>query len=124
MQNIKDRAKAITASMTLREKVSQMVHGARGCGLTGDNRKGFAEAERIAKDADAVILCLGLSPEIEGEEGYAFNSVAAGDKHGLKLPGVQDELFERLAETGTPLIVVLLSGSPLDLRTADTRARR
>ena len=95
---------------------------ARGCGLTGDNRKGFVEAERIAKEADAVVLCLGLLPEIEGEEGDFFNVNPAGDKLNLKLPGVQEELLERLADTGTPLIVVLLSGSPLDLRTADKRA--
>ena len=95
---------------------------ARGCDLTHDNRKGFAEAGRIAKDADAVVLCLGLSPEIEGEEGDFFNVNPAGDKLNLKLPGVQEELLEHLADTGTPLIVVLLSGSALDLRTVDKRA--
>jgi beta-glucosidase len=94
----------------------------QGCDLTRGGRKGFAKAERIAEDANAVVLCLGLSPEIEGEEGDAFNSNAAGDKLNLKLPGVQEELLERLADTGTPLVVVLLSGSPLDLRTADKRA--
>jgi beta-glucosidase len=95
---------------------------ARGCDLTRDNRKGFAEAEQIAKNADAVVLCLGLSPEIEGEEGDALNSNAAGDKLNLKLSGVQEELLERLADTGIPLVVVLLSGSALDLRMADKRA--
>jgi beta-glucosidase len=95
---------------------------ARGCDLTRDNRKRFAEAEQIAEDADAIVLCLGLSPEIEGEEGDAFNSDARGDKLNLKLPGVQEELLELLADTGTPLIVVLISGSPLDLRIVDKRA--
>ena len=87
-----------------------------------DDREGFAEAVNIAKDADAVILCLGLSPELEGEEGDAFNADAAGDRLSLKLPGVQEELMERLAETGTPLTVVLLSGSVLDLRQVDKQA--
>jgi beta-glucosidase len=96
---------------------------ARGCDLTRKNRMGFARAERIAKDADAVVLCLGLSPEIEGEQGDFFNPNPAGDRLSLKLPGVQEELLECLADTGTPLIVVLLSGSPLDLRTADKRAK-
>ena len=93
-----------------------------GCHLTRDNRKGFAGAERIAKDADAVVLCLGLSPEIEGEEGDAFNSDASGDKLSLKLPGAQEELLELLATTGKPLIVVLFAGSPLDLRQVDQLA--
>jgi beta-glucosidase len=94
----------------------------KGCHLTRDNRKGFAEAERIAKDSDAVVLCLGLSPEIEGEEGDAFNSDASGDKLSLKLPGAQEELLELFAATGKPLIVVLFAGSPLDLRLVDQLA--
>jgi beta-glucosidase len=95
---------------------------AKGCDLTRDNRKGFAGAERIAKDVDAVVLCLGLSPEIEGEEGDAFNSDASGDKLSLKLPGAQEELLELLAASGKPLIVVLFAGSPLDLRQVDQLA--
>jgi len=87
----------------------------KGCHLTRFNRKGFAGAERITKDADAIVFCLGLSPEIEGEEGDAFNSDASGDKLSLKLPGLQEELLELLAATGKPLIVVLFAGSPLDL---------
>jgi beta-glucosidase len=94
----------------------------RGCELTSDNRKGFAEAERIAKEADAIVLCLGLSPEIEGEEGDAFNSDASGDKLSLKLPAIQEELLELLAATGRPLIVALFAGSPLDLREVDQLA--
>jgi beta-glucosidase len=94
----------------------------KGCHLTRNHRKGFAEAERIAKDADAVVLCLGLSPEIEGEEGDAFNSDSSGDKLSLKLPGAQEELLELLAVIGKPLIVVLFAGSPLDLRQVDQLA--
>ncbi len=94
----------------------------KGCHLTRDNRKGFAEAERIAKAADAVILCLGLSPEIEGEQGDAFNSAASGDRLSLKLPGAQEELLELLSQTGKPLIVALFAGSPLDLRKVDQLA--
>ena len=95
---------------------------AKGCHLTREDRKGFAGAEWIARDADAVVLCLGLSPEIEGEEGDTFNSDASGDKLNLKLPGVQEELLKLLAATGKPLIVVLFSGSPLDLRQVDRLA--
>ena len=93
-----------------------------GCTLSRKSQKGFPKAIRAAANADAIILCLGLSPEMEGEEGDAFNSHASGDKPDLKLPGVQEALLERLAETGKPLIVVLLSGSPLDLRNADRLA--
>jgi beta-glucosidase len=88
----------------------------QGCTLKGKNKNGFGRAIRVAQDADAVLLCLGLSPKIEGEEGEA------GDRVSLRLPGVQEELLELLAQTGKPLIVTLFAGSPLDLRKVDRLA--
>jgi len=95
---------------------------AKGCDLKEDSKSGFDEALQAAQSADAVVLCLGLSPQLEGEEGDAFNADAAGDKLSLRLPGVQEDLLELLDKTETPLIVVILSGSALDLRKADELA--
>lgn len=95
---------------------------AKGCNLKGKNKSAFGSALQISQDADAIVLCLGLSPRIEGEEGDAFNADASGDKLSLKLPGVQEDLLELLAQTGKPLIVALFSGSPLDLRKVDQQA--
>jgi len=95
------------------------VEYARGCGLTGNDRKGFDEAVTLAGKCDAAVLCLGLSPRIEGEEGDAFNSDAGGDKSDLNLPGVQQELLEAVHAAGTPVVLVLLSGSPLCINWAD-----
>jgi beta-glucosidase len=95
---------------------------AMGCDLKGKNTSGFKKALQTAQDADAIVLCLGLSPRLESEEGDAFNADASGDKLSLKLPGVQEELLELLSKTGKPLIVAVFSGSPLDLRKVDTLA--
>ena len=94
----------------------------RGCDLTGNKKTGFREALRIGQDADAIVFCPGLSPQMEGEEGDAFNADASGDKLSLKLPGVQEALLDMLASLKKPLIVVIFSGSPLDLRRVDQLA--
>jgi beta-glucosidase len=92
---------------------------AKGCDLQKKDTSGFVKAFQAAQDADAIILCLGLSPRLEGEEGDAFNADASGDKLSLKLPGKQEELLELLSTLSKPLIVGIFSGSPLDLRRVD-----
>ena len=58
---------------------------------------------------------LGLDSTIEGEEGDAGNSQGAGDKPNLSLPGRQRQLLERLLAVGKPVVVLLASGSSLQL---------
>jgi beta-glucosidase len=106
----------------IREQHSGETDYAKGCELKGKSKSGLEQALQIAQGADVVVLCLGLSPKLEGEEGDAFNADSAGDKLSLKLPGVQEELLEILAGTGKPLIAVIVSGSAMDLRKVDQMA--
>ena len=99
---------------------------AEGCHLyknkvefLAEEKDRFAEAVIAAERSDAVIMCLGLDATIEGEEGDAGNEYASGDKPGLKLPGLQQELLETVTATGKPVILVLLAGSAIDLSWAD-----
>ncbi|MFW6021948.1 MAG: glycoside hydrolase family 3 C-terminal domain-containing protein [Halanaerobiaceae bacterium] len=80
---------------------------------------GFAEAVTTAEKSDLVVMCLGLSPEMEGEEGAVANSDGGGDKINLKLPGMQLELLKAIRNTGKPVVLVLLNGSPVELNWAD-----
>ena len=82
-----------------------------GLGRAGDP----AEVMSMAERADAVVLCLGLSAEIEGEQGDASNSEAAGDKRDLSLPGLQSALLEMVTALGKPTVLVLISGSALSV---------
>lgn len=75
----------------------------------------FAEAVISAEQADLVVMCLGLDATIEGEEGDAGNEYASGDKLGLRLPGLQQELLEKVAATGKPMVLLLSAGSAIDL---------
>jgi beta-glucosidase len=92
---------------------------AEGCKLTGDRAEGLgrrgilSEAVSVAERADAVVLCLGLSAEIEGEQGDVSNSEAAGDKVHLNLTGLQDRLLREIVAVGKPTVLVLVSGSAL-----------
>lgn len=81
----------------------------------------IAEAVAVAKHSDAVVLCLGLDADIEGEEGDQGNEFAGGDKPNLNLPGRQQHLLEKVTEAanGKPVILVLISGSALAVTWAD-----
>lgn len=64
----------------------------------------IARAVRLAEDADVAVLVLGDRIAYTGE----MKSTAT-----LELPGDQQALFDAVVATGTPVIVVLLTGKPL-----------
>ena len=90
-------------------------------GLSQKNDR-LAEAAAAAERADVAVVCLGLNRDIEGEEGDPSNEYPAGDKRDLRLPGLQEELLETVKATGTPVVLVLLSGSALAVNWADENA--
>lgn len=106
------------------------VYYAEGCHLYKDRVSNLAsaddriaEAVAAAQRADVAVLCVGLDPMIEGEEGDASNEYASGDKPVLGLPSRQQALLEAVAKTGTPMIVVLMAGSALTVNWADEHAK-
>ena len=56
-------------------------------------------------------MCIVLDATIEVEQGDARNEYASGDKLGLNLPGLQEELLETVAAMGKPVVVLLMAGS-------------
>ncbi len=97
----------------IRQKVSPetTVHHARGCDVIGDSKEGFAEAVEIARKSDIAILVVG------GKSGLAKSCTSGEfrDRADIGLPGVQEELVRAVFETGTPVVVVLVSGRPLSI---------
>ncbi|MHB1001717.1 MAG: glycoside hydrolase family 3 C-terminal domain-containing protein [Armatimonadota bacterium] len=108
-------SKFVTPLDGIRAKVSPdtRVYYAKGCEVVGNSKEEFAEAAAAADRADAVIMCMGLSPRVEGEEGDAANSDGGGDRLHLNMPGVQQELLEMICGMGKPVILVLMNGSPV-----------
>ena len=66
----------------------------------------FKKAVRLAKDSDVAVLVLGEHQNMSGE---------AASRSSLELPGRQQELLEAVAATGKPVVLVVMSGRPLDI---------
>lgn len=74
------------------------------------------QAIALAKDADAVIMFMGLTARMEGEEmDIQVDGFRGGDRTRLGLPGVQQELIKAIHALGKPVVLVLLNGSALAL---------
>ncbi|SFN62257.1 beta-glucosidase [Pseudobutyrivibrio sp. UC1225] len=87
--------------------------------VLSEARDTFAEAMAVAEHSDVVVLAMGLDSTIEGEEGDAGNEFGSGDKKGLKLPGLQQELVEKITAIGKPVVLLVLAGSAMDLSWAN-----
>jgi len=78
-----------------------------------------SEAADVARRADAVVLCLGLTARLEGEEmRVAIEGFAGGDRTRLDLPAPQQRLLERIVALGKPTVLVLMSGSAVAINWA------
>jgi len=81
------------------------------------------KAVAAAKEADVVVLVLGLSQRLEGEEmPIKIEGFSGGDRTNLNLPAAQEQLLNAVAETGKPLIVVLTNGGALSVNKAQEKA--
>ncbi len=77
------------------------------------------KALQTAQEADAVILCLGLHPRLEGEEmDVPVPGFKGGDRLTLDLPAPQENLLKKIASLGKPVVLVLLNGSALSINWA------
>jgi beta-glucosidase len=78
------------------------------------------EAVDAARSADLVVMVLGLSARIEGEEmKVKTDGFAGGDRTSLDLPAPQERLLESICATGRPVVLVLTSGSAVAVNWAD-----
>ncbi len=68
-----------------------------------DDEGRIANAVELARQNDVAVVAVGVE---EGE----FR-----DRSSLALPGRQEELIRRVAETGTPVVVVIIGGSPVTM---------
>ncbi len=79
-----------------------------GCAVDDADRSGFDAAVAAATAADVAVLVMGDQAGLFGR-----GTVGEGcDRDDLELPGVQRELVEAVLATGTPTVLVLLTGRP------------
>ncbi len=103
-------ASMISVVEAIRRAVSPetRVYYARGCDVNSNSTVGFDEAIAVARKADVAVVVVGdkagLTPECTSGE---FR-----DSAHLTLPGVQQDLVEAILATGTPVVLVLVTGRP------------
>ncbi|MFI7421258.1 glycoside hydrolase family 3 N-terminal domain-containing protein [Nonomuraea sp. NPDC049684] len=82
-----------------------------GCAVQGGDRSGFAAAADAARAAD---LCVAVVGDLAGLFGQGTSGEGC-DAEDLRLPGLQADLLAELFATGTPVVVVVVSGRPYAL---------
>ncbi|GIV75071.1 glycoside hydrolase family 3 N-terminal domain-containing protein [Caldilinea sp.] len=107
---VDDYGSMLSIVEAIRQVVSPetQVQYAKGCDILSTSTEGFAEAVEAARKADVAIVVVGdkagLIPECTSGE---FR-----DSAHLTLPGVQQALVEAILATGTPVVLVLVTGRP------------
>ena len=96
------------ANVDYSEKL-ETIYAAHGKLTDRDNRSKevlLKEAVDVANQADVVVLAIGESAEMSGE---------SSSRARIDVPQSQVDLIKEIKKTGKPIVVVLLTGRPLDL---------
>lgn len=80
------------------------INFAKGCNINDSSKAGFAEAIKLARSSDLVIIAAGETADMSGE---------AKSRANIHLPGVQEDLIKAIHATGKPVVVILMAGRPL-----------
>jgi beta-glucosidase len=103
------------------------VRFAAGCKVRDASREGIAQAVELARRSDIAIVCVGgsstrfIDPAFFDVNSGAFipgkdtvSDTGEGlDRSDLDFSGVQLELLQAVAATGTPVVAVLINGRPI-----------
>jgi len=103
----------------IRERFGEAsVQYARGTGLRDGSDAELADAVAVAASADVAVVVVGERSGLTDDA----TTGEARDRRDLALLGRQAELVEAVAATGTPVILVVLSGRPLALEEPAARS--
>ena len=112
----------------------------RACGIRDTLHNQLCEAKELAASADVAIVVVGGSSARDFRTSYTDNGAAEPDsalfssslpdidcgegfdRQSLRLLGLQEQLIDSIADTGTPMVVVYVEGRPLDMNLAVRRA--
>jgi beta-glucosidase len=83
-------------------------------------------AVNAARQADIVVAVVGITSQLEGEQGNTRGELPegfqGGDRTVLDLPKDEEALLQAMKATGKPLVVTLINGSALSVNWADQNA--
>jgi beta-glucosidase len=101
-------AETPSIATALRERVDAgiQLRVETGCAIQDAVEVDLAPAVALAQASDLVILCVGEEGGMSGEN---------ASRSSLRLAGRQEELVQAVAATGRPIVLVVVSGRPLEL---------
>ena len=86
---------------------------------SGDKRLRDDAIEK-SRQADAVVMVMGITPSVEGEEmDVKVDGFRGGDRTEIDLPKPQEDLIKEVQALGKPVVLVLLGGSALAVNWAN-----
>jgi beta-glucosidase len=121
-------SKSVTPLEGVRRKVSGATRVLYSAGLRPAGAKPDADAERAMREdalakaerADVVIMVVGITPSVEGEEmDVKIEGFRGGDRTDISLPKAQEDLIKEVHALGKPVVLVLTGGSALAVNWAD-----
>jgi len=83
-----------------------------------EDRRLIAEAVKVAREADVIVLAIGGNEQTSRE---AWNLNHMGDRASLELVGRQNELVDAMVATGKPVVALVFNGRPLAFAHVDKR---
>lgn len=113
---VSDRTVTMLEGITNHAGDDRWVGFRQGCGFDTPMRNPVNYAFNEAAEQGIIIMCLGISTYLEGEEGDAYGSDYAGDKRDISLPEQQLDYLRKIAAGDAPVVVIVTGGSPIDLR--------
>ena len=111
----KPGCRSLLEELRARLPVTEITY-AYGYPIAGADQSGFAEALRIAREADVILLALG------GKHGTcSMASMGEGvDASNINLPACQDAFMLEAAKLGKPMVGIHFDGRPISSDVADT----
>ena len=100
----------------------QLIRGSEARLIWSSLGKAEQDAMQATRNADLVVMAMGLSPRIEGEEMKVnAEGFAGGDRTRIDLPAPQQNLLERVSAIGKPVVLILMGGSAIAVNWADEK---
>lgn len=121
-------SKSVTPLEGIKNKVSSTTTVLYSAGMQPTGAKTDASAARAlredalakAKRADVVVMVMGITPSVEGEEmDVKTEGFRGGDRTDIALPKEQEEFIKEVHALGKPVVLVLMGGSALAVNWAD-----
>lgn len=105
---------------TVKIEYFQTIRGAEARLLWGIPEQEKQRTLATVRHSDLVIMVLGLSARVEGEEMKIHaEGFSGGDRTNIDMPAPQEELLKNIYALGKPTVLVLMNGSALAVNWAD-----